>query len=132
MAGVKRATRVARRLQEELSAALRELRDPRLAGVLVSRVEVTDDLQSARVYVRREPRHDGAAAFGPSGEQGGDAPEVKAALKALGAAAGRLRRAVGQALVLRHVPELRFFYDESLDAVTRIEELLREVKRDAG
>jgi ribosome-binding factor A len=115
MAGVKRSTRVAGRLQEELSAALRDLRDPRLAGVLVSRVEVTDDLQMAKVYVRRE--------------LGGDAPAVKATLKALGAAAGRLRRTAGEALGLRYVPELRFFYDESLDAVTRIEELLREVKR---
>src|SRR5579871_5997544 len=108
MAGVKRSVRVAGRLQEELSAALRDLRDPRLEGVLVSRVEVTDDLQSARVYVRRE--------------QGGDEAAVKGSLKALGASAGRLRRTAGQALGLRYVPELRFFYDTSLDAVTRIEE----------
>ena len=77
MSGVKRATRVAGRLQEELSAALRELRDPRLEGVLVSRVELTDDLQLARVYVRRA--------------LGGDADAIKAALKGLSAAAGRLR-----------------------------------------
>lgn len=118
MSSVKRATRVAGRLQEELSAAMRTLRDPRLQGVLVSRVEVTDDLQSAKVYVRRE--------------QGGDEKEVKAALKALGAAAGRLRTAVGQALALRYTPELRFFYDTSLDAVQRVEELLREVKDERG
>jgi ribosome-binding factor A len=115
MAAVKRASRVAGRMQQELSAALRELRDPRLEGVLVSRVELTDDLQSARVYVRRE--------------LGGDEVAVKAALKGLGSAAGRLRKAAGQALGLRYAPELRFFYDESLDAVNRIEELLREVKR---
>jgi ribosome-binding factor A len=118
MSGVKRATRVAGRLQEELSAALRELRDPRLLGVLISRVELTDDLQSAKVYVRRE--------------QGGDQDAVKAALRGLGAASGRLRRTAGQALGLRYTPDLRFFYDDSLDAVTRIEELLREVKRDSG
>ena len=79
-------------------------------------MELTDDLQSAKVYVRRE--------------LGGDERAVKAALKALGAAAGLLRREVGQALGLRYAPELRFFYDASLDAVTRIEELLREVKRE--
>jgi ribosome-binding factor A len=119
MAAVKRATRVAGRLSEELSAALRDLGDPRLAGVLVSRVEVTDDLQQARVYVRRE--------LG-----GADEKAVKAALKALGAASGRLRRTAGQALGLRYVPELRFFYDASLDQVSRIEELLLEVKRESG
>jgi ribosome-binding factor A len=118
MSSVKRATRVAGRLQEELSAAMRTLRDPRLDGVLVSRVEMTDDLQSARVYVRRA--------------QGGDEQAVKAALKALGAAAGRLRKAVSQALGLRYAPELRFFYDTSLDAVSRVEELLREVKDERG
>jgi ribosome-binding factor A len=118
MAAVKRASRVAGRLQQELSTALRELRDPRLEGVLVSRVELTDDLQSARVYVRRE--------------LGGDEAAVKAALKGLGSAAGRLRKTAGQALGLRYAPELRFFYDESLDAVNRIEELLREVKREGG
>jgi ribosome-binding factor A len=113
MAAVKRATRVAGRMAEELSVALRTLGDPRLSGVLISRVEVTDDLQSARVYFRRE--------------LGGDEKAVKAALKALGLAAARLRRTAGQALGLRYMPELRFFYDDSLDAVSRIEELLREV-----
>ncbi len=118
MAAVKRATRVAGRMQEELSLALRELRDPRVEGVIISRVELTDDLQTARVYVRRL--------------SGADEPAVKAAVKGLGAAAGRLRRIAGQALALRYMPELRFFYDDSLDAVTRIEELLLEVKRDTG
>jgi ribosome-binding factor A len=116
MSEVKRATRVAGRLQEELAAALRSMRDPRLAGVLVSRVELTDDLQLARVYVRRE--------------QGGDPEAVKAAKKALSSASGRLRHTAAQALGLRYAPALRFFYDEAPDAVLRIEELLREVKRD--
>jgi len=118
VSGVKRSTRVSARLTEEISAALRQLSDPRLAGVLISRVEMTDDLQTAKVYVRREG--------------GGDEQAVKATLKALGAAAGRLRRSAAQALGLRYAPELRFFYDKSLDAVTRIEELLREVKREEG
>jgi ribosome-binding factor A len=118
MATVKRATRVAGRIQEELSTALRELGDPRIEGVLVSRVEVTDDLQTARVYVRRE--------------QGGDEKAIKATLKALGAAAGRLRKRAAQGLGLRITPELRFFYDSSLDRVNRIEELLREVKGGGG
>lgn len=118
MSGVKRGARVAKRLVEELSAALRELRDPRLAGVLISRVEMTDDLQIAKVYVRRE--------------LGGGEAEVNASLKALGAAQGRLRHAAVQSLGLRYAPELRFFYDEAPDATARIEELLREVKREGG
>jgi ribosome-binding factor A len=118
MSEVKRATRVAERLRQELWAALRDLRDPRLAGVLVTRVEVTDDLSTARVFVRRELGYDAAA--------------VKATLKGLGGAQKRLRRAVAQALDLRHTPTLRFFYDEAPDAVSRIEELLIEVKKEGG
>jgi ribosome-binding factor A len=109
---------VAERLREELSASLRALRDPRLAGLLVTRVEVTDDLGSARIYVRRELGFDPAA--------------VKAALAGLGGAERRLRREAAGALGLRYAPTLRFFYDEAPDAVARIEELLAEVKRQGG
>jgi ribosome-binding factor A len=115
---VKRASRVAGRIQEELAAAVRDLHDPRIVGVLVSRAEVTDDLQSAKVYVRHE--------------LGAGKEAQKALLKGLEAASGRLRREVSQALKLRYAPTLRFYYDEAPDAVQRIEELLREVKRESG
>jgi ribosome-binding factor A len=114
MSGVKRATRVAGRIQEELAAAVRGLNDPRIAGVIVTRAEVTDDLQLAKVYVRHE--------------RGAGADARKAMLRGLEAASGRLRRDVAQALKLRYAPTLRFYYDEAQDAVQRIEELLREVK----
>src|ERR1700742_1236721 len=116
---VKRATRVAGRLQEELSAALRGLQDPRVQGVLVSRVELTDDLQLAKVYVRRELGGDDAAA-------------VKAALKGLENASGRLRHMTAQAMGLRYAPTFRFYYDEAPDAQQRVEELLDEVKREGS
>jgi ribosome-binding factor A len=122
---VKRAVRVAGRLREELSRELAALRDPRIAGVLVSRVEVTDDLQQARVYVRRTPA-DAAAA--PADDQAAR----RALLSALAAASTRLRRSIAQALKLRYAPNLRFFYDEAPDAMNRIEELLREIKSDEG
>jgi ribosome-binding factor A len=117
--GVKRSARVAERLREELSARLRDMRDPRLAGVLVSRVEMPDDLQSAKVFVRRE--------------MGVVDPGVqKEMLKGLQAASGRLRRDVAGALSLRYAPTLRFLYDEAPDAVDRIEELLREIHSESG
>jgi ribosome-binding factor A len=111
---VKRAVRVAGQVRAELVVSLRALRDPRLASVLVSRVEMTDDLQLARVFVRLEVG-------------GEDERTRRAALKVLEAASGRLRREVGQAVGLRYVPELRFRYDEAPDAVNRVEELLREI-----
>jgi ribosome-binding factor A len=114
--GVKRSARVAERLREEIAALLRGLRDPRVMGALVSRVEVTDDLQSAKVYVRREL---GA----------GDEHDQRELVKGLTAASGKLRRDVAHALALRYAPTLRFFYDDAQDAMSRVEELLREIKQ---
>lgn len=111
---VKRSARVAERLREELSALLRNLDDPRLLGVVVMRVEMTDDLQLARIYVRRE--------LGISDES-----ERKALLRGLSSASGKLRKDVGHALSLRYSPELKFFYDEGLDALSRVEALLQEI-----
>jgi ribosome-binding factor A len=114
MSEVKRATRVAERLREELSNVVRELGDPRILGVMISRVELTDDLQSARVYVRHATSSGG--------------PEVKALLRGLEAASGKLRKETARAMKLRYAPTLRFYYDEAPDKMDRIEELLREVK----
>jgi ribosome-binding factor A len=115
MGEVKRATRVAERVREEMAWLItREVRDPRVAGVIVSRVEMTDDLKMARVYVRLL--------------EGGDA---EPALEGLKRTSSMLRREVTKKVGLRYAPELRFFYDDGLDKTTRIEELLEEVKRDA-
>ncbi|MEP7120123.1 MAG: 30S ribosome-binding factor RbfA [Byssovorax sp.] len=114
MSEVKRATRVGERLREELASAVRGLEDPRIVGVMLSRVELTDDLQSARVYVRH------ATSSSPA--------QVKALLRGLEAASGKLRKETAHAMKLRYAPALRFYYDEAPDQMNRIEELLREVK----
>lgn len=117
-AEVKRSVRVAARLREELAILIvQEARDPRLAGVLVSRVEMPDDLRSARVYVRLL--------------EGGDDPaRRKEALTGLSRASGMLRREIGTRVGLRFAPELRFYYDAGQERVDRIEQLLEEVKRE--
>jgi ribosome-binding factor A len=117
--GVKRAARVAERMREEMAAALMQLRDPRIVGALVSRVELTDDLQTAKVYVRRE--------LGASDEDA-----RRELLRGLGAASGKLRRDVSHALGLRYAPTLRFFYDDAPDAVIRVEEILQEIKTEGA
>jgi ribosome-binding factor A len=128
---VKRAVRVSGRLREEMSRQLAALRDPRLAGVLVTRVEMTDDLQQARIYVRAS----GVGLETREGAPAGDDDRAqRAVLSGLGAAGPRLRRNVAQAVGLRYAPNLRFFWDEAPEAVSRIEELLREIhaERDQG
>jgi ribosome-binding factor A len=114
---VKRATRVGERIRDELAAALSRLEDPRVVGAIVSRVEVTDDLQLARVFVRREAGAD-------------DARARKVLIAGFAAAANRLRREIARAVGLRYAPDLRFAYDEAPDAVNRVEELLRQVAAD--
>jgi ribosome-binding factor A len=116
MAEVKRSVRVAARVQEELASLIaREARDPRLAGVVVSRVEMPDDLRSARVYVRLL--------------EGGEARRDEA-LAGLARASGMLRREVTGRVGLKFAPDLRFYYDSAQEKVARIEELLEEVRRE--
>ena len=118
MAEKRRAQRVVQRVREEVARALsRDFGDPRLVGVVVTRVTMPDDLQLATIYVRLE--------------QGGDDPKVKQqALKGLASATPKLRRTVGGNLGLRFAPELRFHYDDGVDAKTRVEELLHEIEKD--
>lgn len=117
MPEAKRSTRVAERLREELAWILtRELRDPRAVGAIVTRVEMSDDLKNARVYVRRL--------------EGGEGEVLDAMLEGLKRASVMLRREASKRVGLRYAPELRFYFDEGQDARTRIEELLEEVKRE--
>lgn len=111
-----RSSRVAARVQEELAVLLRSLSDPRLQGIFVSRVEMTDDLQTAKVYVRHEQ----------AGEL--SKPQQKTLLKGFDAASGRLRKEVAKAVALRRAPELRFIYDSGQDSAHRVEEILREIR----
>ena len=118
VSGKKRATRVAERVREEMALALTEVvKDPGANGVIVSSVKVADDLRLATIYFRLV--------------EGGDNESTrKKALAALARASGVLRREVTERAGLRFAPELRFFYDEGLDARTRIDELLAEVEHE--
>jgi ribosome-binding factor A len=111
-----RVRRVAEGVREELASLLTdEVRDPGAAGAVITRVEMTGDLKSGRVYVRLL--------------EGGDDGARRAQLvEALGRASGLLRREVTQRLGLRYAPELRFEYDEGLDRSLRVEELLAEIE----
>jgi ribosome-binding factor A len=112
----RRPARVAERVRDTLASTMqRDLSDPRLLGVGITRVEVPPDLSVAFVYVRHF--------------LGGETEaQRRGAIRALNSAAGRLRRGLGPALLMRRVPELRFEYDTGPDATRRIEELLQEIR----
>jgi ribosome-binding factor A len=114
----RRPRRVAEIVQSLLAEALRrEIDDPRLASLVITSVEVPDDLSVAHVQVRLLV--------------GGDDQRARAAaLRSLGRAGPRLRRGLGPALQLRRVPALSFSYDLGLDKARRVEELLDEIERE--
>lgn len=107
MAGYRRG-RINDALKEELSLALREIKDPRVTGAMVSitRAEVTPDLRNAKVFFS---------------VLGGDAREVGKGLKS---ANGYLRRHLAQTLNLRLTPELTFIEDDSISHGAHIARVL--------
>ena len=108
----KRAERVSDSLREELSLLLlHELRDPRVQAFTVTRVDLSEDLRHARVCVA-----------GPGGTAEGEA-----ALAGLRHAAGFLRGVLGRRLHLRHIPELTFVLDTSVEYSLRIAAILRSL-----
>lgn len=107
----RRAERVAEEIREEVARILaREIKDPRIGFVTVTRVHITPDLRSARVFV-------GVL---------GDEAQRRRTFQGLDQATGYVRRGVGQRLRLRFTPELSFAYDEGLDATARVAQLLDE------
>lgn len=107
-----RTARVASLIREELAdLILREVKDPGVAGVSLTDVDVTGDLREARVYFFVT----------------GDEKVRRAAERGLARAAGFLRRELGRRIRLRTTPELKFFHDASLDYGAHIDEKLREL-----
>ncbi|MCI8971464.1 MAG: 30S ribosome-binding factor RbfA [Oscillibacter sp.] len=114
-----RIHRINDEIQRELAAQLRNLKDPRVSGtgmVSITRVDTTNDLRYARVYVSVLNKD-----------------QEKDVLKGLKSASGFLRRELGHALQLRYTPELQFLGDDSIQHGAHILELLRqEEARDAA
>lgn len=107
-----RPDRVADQIRAELAQVLaREVHDPGIGFVTLTRVQVSPDLQSARVYFTAL----------------GDEQARKGSAKALERAAPFLRRQIGSRLRLKRTPELKFFFDESIAGQDRIERLLHEI-----
>jgi len=107
-----RPDRVADQIRAELALLLtRDVHDPGIGFVTLTRVQLSADLQLARVYYTAL----------------GDAAARKRTMRALERASPFLRRQIGSRLRLRRVPELDFRYDDSIAGQDRIEQLLSEL-----
>jgi ribosome-binding factor A len=113
MRKTKRTSRVGQNLRDAIVEVFRhDLNDSRLAMVSITEVEVSPDLNLARVYL-----------------SGLDEDETKRIVKDLAAQQGRIRHFLGQRIRLRVTPELDFRYDETSARAGRIEELLAGIKK---
>ena len=108
-----RPDRVADQIRSELALLLtREVHDPGIGFVTITRVQMTPDLQQARVFYTAL----------------GDDKARRNTERAIERAGSFLRRQIGSRLRLKRVPELTFLYDESIAGQDRIERLLNEVR----
>lgn len=89
-----------------------KINDPRLSEVTVTEVRLTGDLQIAKVYFRVY-----------------DKKTIPSAKKALAKASGLFRSYLAKNLDIRRVPELQFFFDETIEHASRIEELLHNLNK---
>jgi ribosome-binding factor A len=109
----KRSERLGELILAEISALLRrDIKDPRIGFVTVTRVELSDDLRHAKVFV---------SCLGAEADK-------ERMLQGLASATGYIRRHLGRALHLRYTPEIVFLVDESLAYGAKIAQILRQLQ----
>jgi ribosome-binding factor A len=115
MAQGARPDRVGEQIRQELSQIIsQQIHDPGMGFLTLTQVKVTPDLQLARVLY---------TVFG-------DEKQRKETQRALERALPYLRRQIGSRVRLRRVPELQFFYDESVAHQDRIEKILLDLQHE--
>ena len=113
-----RADRMSEDIKREIASVVRELKDPRVSGKMLTvvHVDVTHDLSYAKVYV--------------SALEGIDT--AKEAVKGLSNAAGLIRREITKRLHLRVAPEIKFIADDSVEHSFEIFKKLEEKNKNDG
>ncbi len=109
----RRPERLAAQIKAELSGALRELRDPRIGFVTVTRVKLSADLRQAKIYISVL----------------GSEQAKRESMRALVRASGFLRRRLGQNLHIKRIPAIAFSIDEPPEPGNKIEQLLESLRK---
>lgn len=110
MANYSRTDRISEEVKRELSAVIRELKDPRLPNMVsVIAVRVTKDLKFAKAYISIM----------------GDDKVQNDGIAALKSASGFIRREIGHRLNLRNTPEFTFELDNSIEYGAHINEIIK-------
>ena len=114
----RRTERINNLIRQEVSKLLQqEINDPRLVNFIsVTRVTTSSDLRHAKVYVSVL----------------GDGVDTNEMLQGFTAASGFLRRELARRLTLRHVPELSFRFDNSIERGAEILRLIEQASSDSA
>ena len=111
----RRTEQVAEAIKEEVSKLIqRELKDPRLGFVTVTRVEVSPDLKYSKIFFSVM----------------GDDAVKKETLKVLKGASGFLRHELAHILTLRYTPQLNFEFDVAMEHGDKIQRLLLQLEQE--
>src|SRR6185295_6855442 len=103
--------RIEARIQERAAYCVEfELNDPRSTFITITRVEVSDDLSSAKIFY---------SVYGTEGDKSRTA-------RMLEDASGFVRNKVGRVLKTRRIPALRWIYDDSIEETARMQATIRE------
>ncbi|GAB2563180.1 30S ribosome-binding factor RbfA [Gracilibacillus alcaliphilus] len=109
-----RSNRVAEQMKKELGDIIsRKIKDPRVGFVTITDVEVTGDLQQAKVFISVL----------------GDENKKQETLIGLAKAKGFIRSEIGKRIRLRKTPELMFDFDDTIERGNRIEHILRDLNQ---
>ncbi len=107
-----RSDRIGGHIQKALSKLLlSDINDPRLEMAVITGVKMTRDLRMARIY------------FAISGGK----VTKNEAVDGFKSALGYIKRTLAGQLGLRYMPELRFYYDESFDYFSKIDNVLKSI-----
>lgn len=109
-----RANRVAEEIKKVIGDVIsRKLKDPRVGFVTITDVEVTGDLQQAKIYLTVL----------------GEGKAEEETLAGLNKAKGFIRSEVGKHIRLRKTPEIMFEIDKAIETGNRIERLIHELNQ---
>ena len=111
----KRSEKVADLIHKEISEMLvKTIKDPRIGFVTITRVAVSEDYRSAKVYF----------------SVAGTVEERQRSIEGLNSAKGYVRKELGRRIRLRYTPEIIFKFDPSIEYAIHIGEVIRHLKKD--
>jgi ribosome-binding factor A len=113
----KRAVRVGDQILREIAFLLLErVKDPRVKGVTMTGIRLSNDLRMATLY------------YSVIGEKG----QVERARAGLDSAKGFIKREIGLRMALKYIPEIRFMHDSSLETGSHMEKVFEEIRKSDG